>query len=243
MTSAPLTLVTGGSAGIGAAIVRDLGKAGHRLAFSYKSNRAAAADLVAHLSSQGVDVKAYQADLSAAGAGHALAQEIIDAQGPVTHLVNNVGPGAATPFGPGLAAVATEMFQRNVASGLELAEVLVPKMRDGGTILNISSLNGRFPPANVSAFAASKAAMDATTKALAAELGPRGIRVLAVAPGPIERDDAPRPDDIRDKIASKTALPRFGTVEDVAHMVTFLLSDKAGFVSGEIIGVHGGWIT
>jgi 3-oxoacyl-[acyl-carrier protein] reductase len=135
------------------------------------------------------------------------------------------------------------MFQRNVASGLELAEILVPEMPDGGTLLNISSLNARFPPAKVTAFAASKAALDAATKALALELGPKGIRVLAVAPGPIEREDAPRPDEVRDKIASKTALPRFGTVEDVAQMVAFLLSDKASFVSGEIIGVHGGWIT
>lgn len=239
----PLTLVTGGSAGIGAAIVRDLGKAGHRLAFSYKSNATAADQLVAALSSEGIEIKAYRADLSTAGAGHVLAQNVLDAQGAVTNLVNNVGPGAATPFAPGLAALATEMFQRNVASGLELAEILVPQMEKNGTILNISSLNGRYPPAQVSAFAASKAAMDATTKALSAELGPKGIRVLSVAPGPIERDDAPRPEKLRDKIASKTALPRFGTVDDVAQMVTFLLSAKASFVSGEIIGVHGGWIT
>lgn len=243
MTDAPLTLVTGGSAGIGAAIVKDLGKAGHRLAFSYNTNHEAAKALVETLSRDGVDAAAYQADLSTAGAGHALAQAVLNAQGPVTHLVNNVGPGAATPFGPGLAALATEMFQRNVASGLELAEILVPEMPDGGTLLNISSLNARFPPAKVTAFAASKAALDAATKALALELGPKGIRVLAVAPGPIEREDAPRPDEVRDKIASKTALPRFGTVEDVAQMVAFLLSDKASFVSGEIIGVHGGWIT
>ncbi len=243
MTDAPLTLVTGGSAGIGAAIVKDLGKAGHRLAFSYNTNLEAAKALVETLSRDGVDAAAYQADLSTAGAGHALAQAVLNAQGPVTHLVNNVGPGAATPFGPGLAALATEMFQRNVASGLELAEILVPEMPDGGTLLNISSLNARFPPAKVTAFAASKAALDAATKALALELGPKGIRVLAVAPGPIEREDAPRPDEVRDKIASKTALPRLGTVEDVAQMVAFLLSDKASFVSGEIIGVHGGWIT
>jgi len=240
---APLTLVTGGSAGIGEAIVRELGKAGHRLAFSYHTNSDAAAEMVNALTADDIEARAYHADLSSPGAGHALAHAVLDAQGCVTHLVNNVGPGAATPFGPGLAQLATEMFQRNVASGLELAEILVPEMPKGGAILNISSLNGRLPPARVSAFAASKAAMDAITKALAAELGPCGIRVLAVAPGPIERDDAPRPDDIRAKIASKTALPRFGAVEDVAYMVRFLLSDKAGFVSGEIIGVHGGWIT
>lgn len=243
MTDAPLTLVTGGSAGIGAAIVKDLGKAGHRLAFSYFRNRDAAEAQVADLTAQGIDCACYQADLAGVGAGHALAQAVLDRQGKVTHLVNNVGPGAATPFGPGLAARASEMFRRNVASGLELAEILVPQMSGGGTILNVSSLNGRYPPAAVSAFAASKAALDAVTKSLAAELGPQGIRVLAVAPGPIEREDAPRPDAIRDKIASKTALPRFGTVGDVAQLVTFLLSAKAGFISGEIIGIHGGWIT
>ena len=135
------------------------------------------------------------------------------------------------------------MFQRNVSAGLELMEVLVPTMQNDSAVLNVSSLNARFPPAKVSAFAASKAALDAATKALAAELGPRGIRVLGVAPGPIEREDAPRPEEVREKVASKTALPRFGTVEDVAQAVTFLLSAKASFINGEIIGIHGGWIT
>jgi len=237
------TLVTGGSAGIGAAIVTELGKAGHRLAFSYRTHENAAADPVQTLAAEGIEACAYSADLSAPGSGHALARSVLSAQGAVTNLVNNVGPGAATPFGPGLAALASEMFQRNVASGLELAEVLVPEMPSHGTILNISSLNGRFPPPAVSAFAASKAALDAVTTSLAAELGPKGIRVVGLAPGPIEREDAPRPEEIRAKIASKTALPRFGTVEDVAKTARFLLSEDAGFITGEIVGVHGGWLT
>ncbi|HKK97213.1 MAG TPA: SDR family oxidoreductase [Marivita sp.] len=243
MTKKPLTLVTGGSAGIGEAIVKDLGKAGHRLAFSYLTNDVAAQRLVAALRDDGVEATAYHADLSKPGGGHALAHTVLKTQGSVTHLVNNVGPGALTPFGPGLAAQASDMFQRNVSAGLELMEVLVPTMQNDSAVLNVSSLNARFPPAKVSAFAASKAALDAATKALAAELGPRGIRVLGVAPGPIEREDAPRPEEVREKVASKTALPRFGTVEDVAQAVTFLLSAKASFINGEIIGIHGGWIT
>jgi NAD(P)-dependent dehydrogenase (short-subunit alcohol dehydrogenase family) len=116
MSSVPLTLVTGGSAGIGSAIVTELGKAGHRLAFSYRTNEKAAARLVATLEAGGVEARAYQVDLSAAGSGHALARAVLAAQGPLTNLVNNVGPGAATPFGPGLAALADlkrVIFQRN----------------------------------------------------------------------------------------------------------------------------------
>jgi NAD(P)-dependent dehydrogenase (short-subunit alcohol dehydrogenase family) len=165
----------------------------------------------------------------------------VQAMGPVTTLINNVGPGRATPLAPGLGRTAMDIMQVGFSAALDLTALVAPQMTAGDVILMISSLNGRMPPAQVSAFAASKAALDAATRSLAYELGPRGIRVLGIAPGPIERSDAPRPDDIRDKIRNKTALPRFGTPQDVADLAAFAVSDKAGFLTGEVIGLHGGW--
>ncbi|MGB1034501.1 MAG: SDR family NAD(P)-dependent oxidoreductase [Primorskyibacter sp.] len=236
-----LALITGGSAGIGAAIVRELGKAGHRLAFSYCTGKDRAQSLVQELTAQGVEVRAFHADFAQPTAARSLYQQVADWGGTPQVLVNNAGPGRATPLSDTLGADTMAIMQVNVAAPLDLIAAAAPGMKAGGVILNISSLNGRMPPAQVTGFAASKAALDAATRALALELGPRDIRVLGLAPGPIERDEAPRPQDVRDKIRSKTALPRFGTVQDVAKMAAFLVSDDSQFATGEIIGLHGGW--
>lgn len=241
MTQDRFTLVTGGSVGIGAAIVRELALQGQRVAFSFRDSAEAATDLVLELARQGCETRAIAADFAAPDAPAKLFKKATEDMGRLSVLVNNVGPGKATPLAPGLGAEAMQMMQVGLSPALELGALAAPQMIQGDVILNISSLNGRSPPARVSAFAASKAALDAATLALAQELGPRGIRVCGIAPGPIERDDAPRPDDIRDKIQSRTALPRFGTPQDVAHLAAFLVSEKAGFLTGEVIGLHGGW--
>lgn len=231
-----ITLITGGSNGIGAAIALELAAQGHRLALTYRADAAGANALAAQTGAQ-----VFQADFNDPTAPAELHRQVAQTMGPVTTLINNVGPGRATPLAPGIGAEAMQMMQVGLAPALELSALCAPDMGAGDVILNISSLNGRHPPARVSAFAASKAALDAVTLALAQELGPRGIRVLGIAPGPIERDEAPRPDEIRDKIRSKTALPRFGTPQDVADLASFLVSPKAGFLTGEVIGLHGGW--
>ncbi|MGP6085697.1 SDR family NAD(P)-dependent oxidoreductase [Antarctobacter jejuensis] len=231
-----LTLITGASNGIGAAIARELAAQGHSLALTYRDDRQGAEHLASETGAQ-----IFHADFADPGAAARLHAEVTQALGPVHTLVNNVGPGRATPLSPGIGAEAMQMMQVGLAPALDLSALCAPDMGAGSVILNISSLNGRLPPARVSAFAASKAALDAATLALAQELGPRGIRVCGIAPGPIERDDAPRPDDIRDKIRSRTALPRFGTPQDVAQLAAFLVSDRAGFLTGEVIGLHGGW--
>lgn len=236
-----LALVTGGSSGIGAAIVEELGKAGHRLAFSYRHDAAGADALVARLAGQGIEAQAFRADFAHPDAAAGLYERVREDMGAVGILVNNAGPGRETPLGIGLGRDAMDIMQVNLAAALDLTHAVSAEMADDGVILMISSLNGRLPPARVSGFAASKAALDAATRALALELGPRGIRVVGIAPGPIEREDAPRPDAVRASIAARTALPRFGTVADVAHLAAFLVSEKAGFLTGEVIGLHGGW--
>ncbi len=237
----PLTLITGASSGIGRAIALELAAQNHRLALTWRKDFDGVDDLCAEITAIGGEAHPFQADFTDAQAAARLHKEVTAQLGPVTCLVNNVGPGRATPLEPGIGAQAMEMMQVGLASALELAALCAGDMQAGDVILNISSLNGREPPARVSAFAASKAALDAVTRALALELGPRGIRVLGIAPGPIERADAPRPDDVRAKITDKTALPRFGTPDDVAHLAAFLVSDRASFLTAETIGLHGGW--
>lgn len=239
--STPLTLITGASNGIGRAIAHALAQQGHRLALTYNSDAGSAETEQAALAAQGAEARFFQADFENPNSAANLHKDITASMGPISVLINNVGPGRATPLTAGIGAEVMQMMQVGLASALELSALCAKDMTDGDVILNISSLNGRYPPAQVSAFSASKAALDAATRALALELGPRGIRVVAIAPGPIERDDAPRPDAIRDKIRSKTALPRFGTVQDVAHLAAFVVSDKASFLTGEVIGLHGGW--
>lgn len=236
-----LTLITGASNGIGAAIAMELARTGHRLALTWRADESGIKSLCRNIADSGGEAHAFQADFAEPEAPATLNAAVTAQLGPVSTLINNVGPGRATPLAPGIGGTVMEMMQVGLAPALELSALCAPQMPEGGVILNISSLNGRLPPARVSAFAASKAALDAVTQALALELGPQGIRVLGIAPGPIERDDAPRPEDVRDKIRSKTALPRFGTVQDVAHLAAFLVSDKAGFLTGETIGLHGGW--
>lgn len=236
-----LTLITGASSGIGRAIAVELAAPDRPLALTWRHDRAGIDACLQEVRAKGGTATSFQVDLAEPDAAERLHSEVTQALGAVQTLINNVGPGATSPLAPGLGATALGMMQVCLAPALELTARCAPDMEEGAVILNISSLNGRLPPAGVTAFAAAKAALDAATKALALELGPRGIRVVGIAPGAIERPEAPRPEALRDKIRSKTALPRFGTPADVAQLAAFVVSPKAGFLTGEVIGLHGGW--
>ena len=108
-------------------------------------------------------------------------------------------------------------------------------------MISVSSVNAELPPKGAVAYGASKAALNNWTRAMAKELGPRGIRVNAVAPGAIERPEAPRPEELLKLFVDLTALGRAGVPEDIAKVVRFLAGDGAGFITGEIITVSGGY--
>ncbi len=108
-------------------------------------------------------------------------------------------------------------------------------------MLNIASINAASPPAEAGVYAATKAALVAMTKSQAKALGPRGIRVNAIAPGAIERDYKPRPDDVQKLIRDDSALGRNGVPADIAGPARFLLSEAAGFITGEVLTVSGGY--
>ncbi len=127
-----------------------------------------------------------------------------------------------------------------LAPGALLAAAL-PHLGPGAAIVNISSMNAVLPPRDASIYGASKAALNLWTRAMAKELGPRQIRVNAVAPGAINIPESPRPDDLTDLIVKDTALGRIGRPDDIARAVRFLASDAAGFITGEVLTVSGGY--
>lgn len=235
-------LVTGASRGIGEATARALDGVGAHVVLSGRTE----ADLrrvAAGLSHEPVVIPA---DLAPPGAGTELAERVLAATGGVDILVNNGGiPMRKTP------EVLTEqdvdlVFSVNVRSLLMLTIGLGPAMmeRGGGSIVNISSIAALRGPLGRVAYAGTKGAVDAMTRALAADWGPKGVRVNSVAPGIIttaiwEESRATVPGLI-DDLAAQVALKRWGTSEDVADVVVLLASDAARYVTGETIAVDGG---
>jgi 3-oxoacyl-[acyl-carrier protein] reductase len=227
-------LVTGGSRGIGAAIVRELAAAGADVVLGYRSGGEEAGALAAE-----VGARAVQADVSSSEEAARLVQEA----GDVDILVNNAG---LTRDGL-LARMSDDDWRAVIDTNLSAVfytcrAVTRPMMRRrAGAIVNVSSivgLHGNFGQTN---YAASKAGMIGFTKSLARELGSRGVRANVVAPGYVHsRLTEVIPDDARELMLQNTPLGRFGEPHDVARAVRFLCSDEASFITGEVLLVDGG---
>lgn len=235
---AGLIVVTGGSRGIGAAVVRRLAADGHRLVIGYR----AAADRAQALARE-VDGIAVRAEVSDEADVDALF-DAAAALGPVTGVVINAG--ITSPVGP-LAQLRVEDLRRvvdvNVIGALLCARRAARDLQAGGSIVSISSAAATLgSPGEYVHYAASKAAVDAMTIGLAKELGPRGIRVNAVAAGTVrtaihELSGVP---DRPDRVASAIPLGRPGEPEEIAEAVAWLLGDAASFTTGAILRVAGG---
>jgi len=235
-------LVTGASRGIGEASARALDRAGARVVLSGRT--VDDLELVAGELSNGPLV--IPCDLAPPGAGTELAQRALDATGGVDVVVNNAGiPMRRTP------EMLTEadmdlVFSINVRSLLMLTLGLGPSMieRGGGSIVNISSVASLIGPLGRVAYASTKGAVDAMTRALAADWGPRGIRVNSIAPGIIttaiweeSRRTVP---GLIEELAAQVPLKRWGDADDVADVVLFFASDASRYVTGETLAVDGG---
>lgn len=240
--SGRIAVVTGASRGIGEASARALDRAGARVVLSGRT----LADLERVAAMLTNDPIIVQADLSQPGSGTALAGQILTAVDGVDVLINNAGiPMRRTP------EQLTEddidaVFTINVRSLLTLTVALGPSMaaRGGGSIVNISSVAGLHGPLGRVAYAGTKGAVDAMTRALAADWGPKGIRVNSVAPGIIttaiweeSRNTVP---GLIEELAEGVALKRWGDSDDVADVVLFFASDASRYVTGETLAVDGG---
>ncbi len=245
MTADPLhgrtALVTGASRGIGAAIARALDRAGARVALAARDRRgldAVAAEL-------GNDPVVLEADLADPDVPALLAAAARDALGAIDVLVNNAAFAARLPTEELDAELIDRIHAVNVRAPLLLIAALIPSMieRRRGVVIGVSSVSAVVGTPRRAAYAASKGAMDAATRSLAAELGPHGVRVNSVAPGVVDTDLWARNKAIPgviEEIEALIPLRRWSVPDDVADVVVFLASDSARFITGETVCVDGG---
>jgi 3-oxoacyl-[acyl-carrier protein] reductase len=233
-----VALVTGGSRGIGAAVARELAAAGARVALNYRSSADAAEELAGEI--KGFAIEGDVADPEQAAA---LVERVEEDLGDLDCLINNAG---VTRDGL-IARMSDEdwdaVLDTNLRGTFNTCRAVSRKMlrRRAGSIVNLTSVVGIHGNPGQANYAASKAGIIGLTKALARELGTRGVRVNAVAPGYIDTElTGVLPEEVRNAILGNTPLGRLGEPEDVARAVRFLCSDEAAFVTGAVLLVDGG---
>jgi len=242
--SSRTALITGGSRGIGRATADLLARAGARVAINYLRDERAANAAVREIRAAGGEAMALAGDVSEADQARQLVRDVVAAWDRLDILVNNAGIWDEDVAGRGDLAVWDRTYAINQRGAFLVTDAAVPHLeRHGGSIVFVSSTAGQRGEARHSAYAASKGALISYTKSLAAELGPRGIRVNAVAPGWVETDmAAPVLANAAERSAIERTIPigRIASAADVAGPILFLVSDLARHVQGEILNVNGG---
>ncbi|WP_019969953.1 SDR family oxidoreductase [Mycobacterium sp. 141] len=246
MSTAPLTgrraLVTGGSRGIGAAIVRRLAADGAAVAFTYAASATEADRLVAEVTTNGAKAVAIQADSADPTQVAAAVEQAVASLGGLDVLVNNAGAAFVAPIDE----FPQEQFDRLVAINIggvySAIRSAVGHLGEDSRIINIGSINAdRVPEPGLSVYAMTKGAVSALTRGLARELGPRGITVNNVQPGPIDTDLNPDKGESAESRKRVGVLGRYGHVDDIAAAVSFLAGPETGYVTGANWNVDGGY--
>ncbi len=236
-----VALVTGGSRGIGAAIARRLAQDGAKVAVNYSSSKQAAEAVVRTIKEDGGEAVLAPGDVSAKDGPAKIAAAARAAFGRIDILVNNAGMLDVATLGDATPEHFEKVFAVNVFGVAEMTRAAAPHLPDGnGRVINTSSIGARAAIAGLSAYCASKAAVDALTRCFAAELGPRGITVNAVAPGTTDTDMLIRDPQFLEQATAKTPLGRIGQPADIAGTVAFLASADAGWITGQVIDASGG---
>jgi len=239
-----VALVTGGSRGIGAAIAKALADDGADVAISYSSSPDKAKQVVNELLAKGVRAHAFKADQAKAEEVEALVNDVSERFGHLDILVNNAGvfaTGQVHDRANNLAEL-DHLFAVNVGGVVAAVRAAVPLMNGGGRIISIGSVVGEQSPfAGIADYSATKAALLGYTRGWARDLGPKGITVNTVQPGPIDTDMNPSNSEFADAQKTRTALGRYGKAEEVAAAVAFLASPEAGYITGTTLTVDGGY--
>lgn len=239
-----IAIVTGASRGIGRAVAEDLAAAGATVVINYHSNADAAAEVVAGIVEKGGTAVSIQADVSDFAAAQQLIKETIATYGHIDILVNNAGTTR-----DGLLLMMKEdawdtVLNTNLKSVFNCCKAVARPMvrrKQGGRIINISSVSGVVGQAGQTNYAASKAGMIGFTKSLAKELGSRKITANVIAPGFVLTDLTSGLDDkLVEKTVEMIPLGRWGEAQEIANVVTFLASDNASYITGQTIQVDGG---
>lgn len=236
-------LVTGASRGMGRATALALGTAGARVIVHYGRNAGEANAVVDQIRANGGQADAVAADLAAPDGAHVLAAEVRNLLGgKLDVLVLNAGISSTSTIETMSVKEFDSLFAVNVRSPYFLVQQLLPIMGEGGSIVFVSSLGARSAVGTLAAYASTKGAINTLVKYLAATLGPRGIRVNAVAPGVIDTDmsNFTKTEAGRAMVTGMQSLKRIGHPDDVASVVEFLVSDAARWITGDIVAVDGG---
>jgi 3-oxoacyl-[acyl-carrier protein] reductase len=237
-----VALVTGGSRGIGAAIAKRLARDGAAVALTYVHGQQKADDIVREIGAAGGRALAIRADSADAGAVQGAVAETVQTFGRLDILVNNAGIAMISP----LDQFSLEDFDRLVAVNVRGVFAAVQEasrhMGEGGRIITIGSVNAdRVPFAGGAVYAMTKAAVAGLTRGLARDLGPRGITVNNVQPGPVDTDMNPADGPFSEVMKGALALGRYGHADEIAGMVAYLAGPEAGFVTGASLTIDGGF--
>jgi 3-oxoacyl-[acyl-carrier protein] reductase len=235
-------LVTGGSRGIGAAIVKRLAHEGANVALTYVSKPDQANETAQIARALGVQAISIQADSADAEAVVAAVERTVQELGGIDILVNNAGIMVTAPID----GYRLEDFDRMVAVNLRsvfvATQAAVKHMKAGGRIITIGSCNAeRMPFVGGSVYAMGKAALVGLVKGLARDLGERGITINNVQPGPTDTDLNPATGEFADMLRKLMAVPRYGSVDEIAAFVTYLAGPEAGFITGASLTIDGGF--
>jgi 3-oxoacyl-[acyl-carrier protein] reductase len=243
-----VAIVTGASKGIGAAIARHLADAGAAVVVNYSSSKEAADRVVADITRKGGKAIAVQANVAEHADVERLFSQAKEAFGRLDILVNNAGTYEFVP----LADITEEHFHRhfdlNVLGVLLASKAALRQFgAAGGSIVNISSVASTVAPATASVYSATKAAVDAVTRSLAKELGPKKIRVNSINPGMVQTEGTASQgitdgeSQLRKQVEAQTPLGRIGQPADIAPAAVFLASDESSWITGETFYIAGGF--
>ena len=240
-----VALITGSSRGIGRATALRLAREGYAVCINYLERRDKAEELLDALDREGRPAMCFQADVADKAAVNAMAEAVRARFGPVTLLVSNAGTAGQMQFQDVTETQWDRYFGVNVKGAYNAIQAVLPDMlhAHAGAIVTVSSMWGLRGASCEVVYSATKAALIGLTRSLAMELAPTGIRVNCVAPGVIRTDMVQvLGQETLDELARQTPLGRLGTPEDIAEAIAYFASDRASFVTGQVLTADGGFI-
>lgn len=244
-----ITLITGGSRGLGKSAALQCARRGAGIILTYNSHREGAEDIVRTIEAEGGKAIALPLDVTDTGSFSQFREAVAAAlsenwdRPDFDHLVNNAGYGLFQPIASVTEAEFDGLFAVHLKGPFFLTQALLPLIADGGHILNMVSATTRVATAGVAPYAAFKGGLEVLTRYMAKEFGPRGIRANAVAPGAIRTELGGGIDNTFETLlAGQTALGRIGEADDVGRVIAGLLSEDSGWINAQTIEVAGGYL-